>query len=155
MSRSILIKVLIAKSILDTILVGFLTVGSYISAFPPYFHGWGEATSHSIAGWAVNNKSPWERVEVQLFIDGQLVSYGRADQYRPDVAKAGWARDDWHGYRFDSMTLNEGVHEARVFAVHESGNGSRRTLQLLGDPIRFVVKNDGTFSDISKSGAPR
>lgn len=152
MTRSILIKVLIAKSMLDMILVGALTVGSYISMFPPYFHGWGEATTHSIAGWAVNSNSPWDRVEVQLFIDGQFVSASKADQSRPDVAAAGWAKDQWHGYRFNVADLKEGVHEARVYAAHESADASRRTSQLLGDPIRFVVEPDGTLIDVSKSG---
>ena len=38
-----LVNVLIAKSILETILVGAIAVGVYMNAFPPTFHGWGEA----------------------------------------------------------------------------------------------------------------
>jgi hypothetical protein len=91
----------------------------------------------------VNNASPWERVEVQLFVDGKFVAQGRADQSRPDVAAAGWARDAWHGYTFLLKSVQAGPHDARVYAVHNSGNGSRKTLQLLGDPIGFSVDASG------------
>jgi hypothetical protein len=37
------------------------------------------------------------------------------------------------------------MHEARVYAVHSSGDGARYTLQLLGDPIKFDVSEDGTW----------
>lgn len=145
-----LLKLLIAKSVLDTLLVGAIAVGAYMVAFPPFFHGWGEATPHAIAGWAVNNKDPWSRVHVQLFVDGTFAGTATANLPRPDVAAAGWARDEWHGYSFVDVKVGEGIHEARVYALHESGGGSRRTLQLLGDPIRFQVRADGTFVDVSK-----
>ena len=45
---------------------------------------------------------------------------------------------------------HEGLHEARVYALHGSAGGARYTLQLLGDPIRFVVATDGSLTDISK-----
>jgi hypothetical protein len=136
--RTRLVNLLIGKSILETILVGTIAVVVYTRAFPPTFHGWGEAVveSHSIAGWAVNNAAPWDRVEVQLFIDGQLYGSQVAQLSRPDVAAAGWARDEWHGYSFAIAGLTPGDHEARVYALHR--NGDRYTLQLLGDPIRFV-----------------
>jgi hypothetical protein len=133
-----LVHVLIGKSILETILVGTLAVVVWINAFPPTFHGWGEAIgSQAIAGWAVNNASPRERVELQLFIDGKFHSVQVAQISRPDVVAAGWAKDEWHGYSFSVADLPPGKHEARVFALHRNGN--RMTLQLLGDPIEFVV----------------
>jgi hypothetical protein len=136
-SRSQLVNVLIGKSILETILVGTLAVVVWTKAFPPTFHGWGEAVgSQAIAGWAVNSASPWERVEVQLFIDGKLAGSQVAQLSRPDVAAAGWARDEWHGYNFLLTGIGPGKHEARVYALHRTGN--RITLQLLGDPIPFL-----------------
>jgi hypothetical protein len=136
-SRSQLVHLLIGKSILETILVGTLAVVVWTKAFPPTFHGWGEAVgSQAIAGWAVNSASPWERVEVQLFIDGKLAGTQVAQLSRPDVAAAGWARDEWHGYNFVLTGVQAGNHEARVYALHRSGN--RITLQLLGDPIPFL-----------------
>jgi hypothetical protein len=148
-NRSKLIHVLIGKSVLETLLVGGLAVVFYLQAFPPYFHGWGEATQNSIAGWVVNDASPFDRVRVQLHVDGQFVSEAIANVSRPDVVAEGWAKDEWHGYSFNLLRLVQGTHEARVFAVHESSE-RQITLQLLGDPIRFVVRSDGALEDLSK-----
>ena len=136
--RSQLINLLIGKSILETIFVGAIAVVVFVNVFPPTFKGWGEAVveTRSIAGWAVNNAEPWQRVEVQLFVDGKLYGSQVAQRSRPDVSAAGWAKDEWHGYNFEVRDLEPGNHEARVYALHRSGN--RFTLQLLGDPIRFT-----------------
>jgi len=137
-SRSQLVNLLIGKSILEMIFVATLAVFVWTKAFPPTFHGWGEAIhSQSIAGWAVNNGAPYERLEVQIFIDGKLYGSQVAQLPRPDVVTAGWAKDEWHGYNFGVTDLTPGKHEARVYALHR--NGSRITLQLLGDPIHFTV----------------
>ena len=136
--RSQLINLLIGKSIIETILAATIAVVVFLNVFPPGFKGWGEAVveTRSIAGWAVNNGEPWERVEVQLFIDGKLHGATVAQLSRPDVSAAGWAKDEWHGYNFAVPDLAPGDHEARVYALHRSGD--RFTLQLLGDPIRFT-----------------
>jgi len=135
-----LAHLLIAKSILETIFVGTLAVVVYVKVFPPTFKGWGEAVpaTQSISGWAVDDADPWRRVEVQLFIDGKLVGTTVAQLSRPDVMAAGWAKDEWHGYNFVVSELGEGMHEARVYALHQ--NGERYTLQMLGDPIQFDWK---------------
>lgn len=148
MQKSQLVNLLIAKSILETILVGTIALVVYLNAFPPTFHGWGEAVvaTQSISGWAVSDTDPWRRVEVQLFIDGQFVATQVAHLSRPDVVAAGWSRDEWHGYSFQVAGLSAGTHEARVYALHSSGKGARYTLQLLGDPIRFEVRTDGNWS---------
>jgi hypothetical protein len=117
----------------------------YSRAFPPTFHGWGEAVaeSRSISGWVVDDADPWRRVGVQLFIDGKFVGAHVAELSRPDVVAAGWGKDEWHGYSFVVSGLGEGMHEARVYALHESGN--RYTLQMLGDAIRFQIETDGRW----------
>jgi hypothetical protein len=148
-----LVHVLIAKSLAETILVAMVTVAFFFSAFPPYFHGWGEATPHAISGWVVNQSAPWERVEVQLFVDGRFVASGLANQSRQDVVVAGWSRDEWHGYVFPAVSLPTGPHEARVYALHASGHGIRQTLQLVGDPIRFVVGEDQILHDQAKESS--
>jgi hypothetical protein len=142
-----LTNLLIAKSILDTVLVGTIAVVVYLSAFPPTFHGWGEAVAESqtISGWAVDHADPWRRIEVQLFVDGKLAGTQVAQLSRPDVVKAGWAKDEWHGYQFVVPGLSVGTHEARVYALHSSRGGTRYTLQMLGDPIRFEVNADGKW----------
>ena len=141
-SRSKLTYFLIAKSIAETLLVGVLAVAFFFVEFPPYFQGWGEATPTAIAGWAVNRQQPSQRVEVQLFIDDQFVATRVAVLPRPDVLTAGMAADEWHGYSFEIPALPEGNHTARVYAVHSSGGGARKTLQLLGNPIPFSATSN-------------
>lgn len=138
-----LVHVLVAKSILETLLVGALALFGFMSILPPYFHGWGEVTDKGISGWVVNNAAPWDRVEVQLFIDGKFQGQAVANESRPDVFAAGWSKDQWHGYRFTITSFGPGSHEARVYALHDSGGGVRKSLQLLGDPIPFVVDEGG------------
>jgi hypothetical protein len=140
-----LVHILIGKAIVETALVGAFAVWFNFTAFPPTFRGWGEAVgaSRSIAGWVVNSASPWERVEVQLFIDEKFVATQLADHSRTDVRDAGWTRDEWHGYNFQVISTVPGEHVARVYAIHKSGAGARYTLQLVGDPISFSITPDG------------
>ena len=142
-----LVNLLIGKSILETLLVGAIAVVVHFNAFPPVFQGWGEAVveTRSIHGWVVNYAKPWERVEVQLYIDGRFISREDAHHSRPDVLAAGWSKDEFHGYGFAVPKMEPGTHEARVYAVHGSGDADRYTLQLVGDPIKFEIREDGTW----------
>lgn len=141
-----LLHTLIGKSIIETLLVGALAVFTFMNVFPPYFHGWGEVTESGIAGWAINDAQPWDRVEVHLFVDGKFSSATLANLSRPDVMNAGWAKDEWHGYVFPVANVAAGTHEARVYALHDSGSGTRKSLQLLGDPLTFVIDEQGNLS---------
>ena len=134
-----LAHILIAKSIIEALFVAAVALYFLFSAFAPYFRGWGEITDSSVVGWAVNESAPCSRVEVHLFIDGRYVGYRVPDSPRPDVSGARRATDQWHGYSFDIPSRENGEHETRVYAMHESGGGKRRTLQLLGKPLRFTV----------------
>jgi hypothetical protein len=138
-----LVHVVIGKSVLETLLVGALAVFTFITVFPPYFHGWGEVTNDGIAGWVVNNAAPWERVEVELFVDGKFAARAVANEVRTDVVAAGWAKDQWHGYTFPIASQSPGFHEARVYALHDSGHGARKSLQLVGDTLQFFVDQEG------------
>ncbi len=149
-SRLKLLYALITKSFADTLLVGTLALVFYLTAFPPHFYGWGEARSEGIAGWAVDGSRPWERVRIQLFIDGRFVADGVANISRPDVLAAGWAKDEWHGYAFKSPAVNPGYHEARVYALHESHGGLRQTLQLVGNPILFKMDDKRALTEVKR-----
>jgi hypothetical protein len=135
---------LIAKSIFEALFVGALAVGFYLTAFNPYFRGSLDyADASHVAGWVVNQADPQARVEVQLYIDGRFAGHTEAKVSRPDVLAAGRAADESHGFVFDTPTLSPGQHEARVYAVHLSGAGIRRTLQLLDKPRIFNVPPPG------------
>ena len=146
-SRDGLSYLLISKSIIEAMLVAVLALTFYFTAFPPYYRGWGEVTAgQRIAGWAVNEAAPWDRVEVYLFIDGRFISSRTANLSRQDVLRAGYARDEWHGYAFDLPPLEKGEHEAHVYAIHKSAGGARQTLQLLGKPIRLSVETNSAVA---------
>ncbi len=149
-----LLHVIIGKSIVETLLVGALAVFTFLNVVPPFFHGWGELADTRISGWVVNNAAPWDRVQVQLFIDGEFVANGVANESRPDVFAAGWSRDEWHGYAFAISSLKPGSHEARVYALHVSGGGLRKSLQLVGDPIWFSVETNGTVQKLPAPDRP-
>lgn len=136
---------LIAKSIAETIFIASLAVAFYFSSFPPVFRGWGEVQPRAISGWVVDRFSPFDRVEVQLFVDGEFITSSKANLSRPDVVTAGWARDEWHGFSFTMISLRPGPHEARVYALHASANRARQSLQLIGDPIPFSVDESGSL----------
>ena len=140
--RSKLVQLLIAKSAIEIILVAGLAVGFFLITFP-HFEGWGEATPHAIEGWVVSQQHPDQKVEVQLFIDDRFISSGVADRSRPDIVVAGKAKDEWHGFSFEIPTLNQGYHVARAYAVHSTLQGSRKTLQMIGDPIPFDLDAEG------------
>lgn len=143
-----LVHLLIAKSIIETLFVSTLVVVYFLDVFP-HFHGWGEVTTtQAISGWAVNSRNPAERVEIQLFVDDKFVTRTVADQSRPQVVAGGWATDEWHGFTIPISGIGLGNHEARVYALHNSGRGARKTLQLVGHAFRFQVASNGTLKSL-------
>jgi hypothetical protein len=151
--RARLTNFLIAKAVIEALFVGVLAVGFYLTAFTPYFHGTLDlADERHVAGWVINRADPQSHVEVQLYIDGRFAGNRAADLSRPDVKAAGRAADENHGFVFDTPPLPAGQHEARVYAVHMSGEGQRRTLQIVGKPLIFsVAANEAKEETIRES----
>jgi hypothetical protein len=140
-ARARLVHLLLSKSILEALLIAGVAVAFFFATTNPYFRGVLDAGDKtSVTGWAVDESRPYERVEVQLFIDDRFASAVVADQFRPDVHAAKRAEDDWHGFVFSTPQLPAGNHEARVYAVHSNGSGVRKTLQLIGKPYRFRIE---------------
>lgn len=140
-ARRRLTKLIIAKAFLELLLLAALAVGFHYVAFPPSFQGSLDlADARSVRGWAVDRSRPGEAVEVQLYIDNQFVAGGFANEPRPDVSAKGYAPDERHGFVFNLHPPRQGGYEARVYAVQASGGGARRTLQLIGGPLRSASK---------------
>jgi hypothetical protein len=140
-----LIHLLIGKSVVEALLVTGVSVAFYFDTTNPYLRGWlDQADNQSVAGWVVDKANPATRVEVQLFVDGQFAGDRSASEFRPDVHAANRADDDWHGFSFKTPLLQNGEHEARVYAVYVGFGGARRTLQLIGKPLRFQI--DGSIT---------
>lgn len=132
---------LIAKTVIEIIFVIILAAYFSYADFSPGFRGWLDiADEREISGWVVNGRATSSPVEVQLYIDNRFVANNFADRPRPDLVRAGRAESEHHGFAFETPPLNAGEHEARVFAVHASRGGVRRTLQLIGAPLRFRVE---------------
>ncbi|HKS28361.1 MAG TPA: hypothetical protein VJS44_11100 [Pyrinomonadaceae bacterium] len=139
--RARLTQLLVAKSVIEALFVGVVAVGFYYTAFSPHFRGWSDmADARVVSGWAVNEAAPGSPVEVQVYIDGRFAGDGLANQPRPDVVRAGRSTTELCGFQLTTPPLAAGEHEARVYAVHPSAEGTRRTLQQIGVPLRFRVE---------------
>jgi len=141
---------LIAKSLAEALFVVALAVYFSYTSFNPYFRGSVDAADqHAVAGWAVNEAAPGTHVEVHLYIDGHFVSRRLADAPRPDVFEAGRSLDASHGFVFKLPPLPPNrTYEARVYAMHETGDATRRTLQEFGEAKQFSVTTDGANSSV-------
>jgi hypothetical protein len=137
----LLIRILIAKSILDVLVVAAFALGFYYSAFNPSLRGsLDEAGPGWIRGWVLDFSKRDTRPEVQLYIDGRFAESRVADFPHPNLVTMGLAPDDRHGFFFYTPPLDPGVHEARAYVVYKSGGGERRTLQQLGHSLNFVIE---------------
>lgn len=144
-SRTTLVNLLLGKSIAEALLVAVIAVAFYLSTTNPHLRGWLDyADAQTISGWAVDDQNPQRRVEVQLFINDQFVEQRAATEFRPDVHRAGRAHDDWHGFVFKTPPLAPGQHEARVYLLHRGASPARRTLQIIGEPLRFTIPSPAT-----------
>lgn len=139
-SRAALINLLIGKSIAEALLVTTVAAGFYLSTTNPSLRGWlDQADAQTISGWAVDDDNPGRRLEVQLFIDDRFIEQRTANEFRPDVRQAGRAADDFHGFVFKTPALSPGEHQASVYLLHRGASPARRTLQVIGKPLRFTV----------------
>jgi len=139
--RARLTRLLLAKLTLDLLFVAALAVYTQAVAFRPFYSGSLDyADSKSVRGWVVDRSEPAASVEVQLYLDGSFAAAALADAPRPDVFEKGYARDERHGFVFKLDNVKAGEHEARVYAVHASRSGARRTLQQIGGALRFTSR---------------
>ena len=143
-TRRRLTTLVIAKLALDLLFVAALAVYTHAVAFHPFFSGsLDHADSQSVRGWVVDRADTGAAVEVQLYVDGRFVADGVADQPRPDVSEKGYAPDERHGFVFHLEPELYGEHQVRVYAVHSSRGGTRRTLQQIGHPLSFHWRGSG------------
>ena len=125
----------------EALLIAAVSVGFYFATTNPNLHGVLDNADQSwVTGWAVDEANPSARVEVQLFVDDAFAGHMMANQFRPDVHDQKRADDNWHGFAFRTPELSPGEHQVRVYAVHSNGAGTRRTLQLIGKPYKFIIQ---------------
>jgi hypothetical protein len=133
-----LLVLLVVKSSLDIFLLGAFATVFYYKTFNPSLKGYlDEAGPQWIRGWALNEADTTANVEVQLYIDGRFIDSKPATFAHPSIKAMGKAPDENHGFFFYTPPLEPGEHEARAYACWTSGRGTIRTLQMLGNPIKF------------------
>ena len=155
-SRTTLIHLLLGKSVAEALLVTFVAASFYLATTNPNLRGWlDQADAQTISGWAVDDGNPSRRVEVQLFIDDKFIEQREATEFRPDVHLAKRAEDDWHGFVFKTPALARGEHAARVYVLHRGASDARRTLQIIGKPLRFRIDAVAAPSGTPGNGGPQ
>jgi hypothetical protein len=142
LSRATFTKLLIGKSICEGLLVTTVAAGLFLVTTNTGLRGGlDHADAQTISGWAIDDSNPGSRVEVQLFIDDNFTEQRTANELRSDVQPKNGTPDDWDGFVFKTPQLAAGEHEIKVYILHRGVSLSRRTLQIIGNPIRF--KSDG------------
>jgi hypothetical protein len=143
-ARRRLVRLLVAKAVVDLLFVCALAAGVHHAAFRPTFRGALEsADAAGVRGWVVDESGPGRRVEVQLYLDGRLAAATVADRPLAEGTAASEAGDGRQAFVFELRPPPPGEHEARVYALNTSADGRRRTLQQIGNATVFVVKGEG------------
>ena len=77
-----------------------------------------------LIGWALDWDAPYTALQINVYLDGQLVLQGKADAQRTDLNQ-NIAGDigDYHGYNLWVSTQKTGEHRYSVYAINE-GAGS-------------------------------
>jgi hypothetical protein len=135
-ARGRLASALLFKGAFDLLFVLALAGATFYSAFKPTFRGALErADARTVEGWVFDRTAPDRAVEVQLYVDGELVANGRADRSRPEVRAAGLAPHERVGFLFLLDPPVKGHAVARVYAVGHGAGGTRLTLEEVGAPL--------------------
>lgn len=130
--RRRLAKLIVVKLALDLLFVCGLAVYTHAVTYRTGFAGELEhADGLRVSGWVADLEQSNAPVELQLFLNGHFAaSFAAGDS----------AQDGRRDFLFQFEQPRYGDYEARVYAVREGRDGTRRTLQQLGDPRHFSWK---------------
>ncbi len=135
-ARPRLIRLLLLKSFGEFILVAALATLLLVDLRAPAEGEVEVIDGQTVKGW-IKGTGHDDEVEVQLFIDGRFASSvtARRDESWTDTPHA--TADGRLNFALQLNHLSEGEHEARAYMLTGSQGGIRRTLTLLGQPVRF------------------
>ena len=101
-----------------------------------------------LIGWALDWDAPYTALQINVYLDGQLVLQGKADAQRTDLNQ-NIAGDigDYHGYNLWIPTDKTGEHRYSVYAINE-GAGSHACIKegTVNLPVRD--KDGPVISDV-------
>jgi hypothetical protein len=138
-----LLKAILAKSIIEIILVCAVATFAAFSTSSPRLRGDIDiASQRRVYGWVLAPEAPNVVIEVQLFIGEKPVASQFADEQRNDLLRRGLTSNPNHGFSFDltRTRLAPGRHTAQVYALR-SGYGANKTLSPIAQkPWVFEVR---------------
>ncbi|MBO0727527.1 MAG: hypothetical protein J2P52_18150, partial [Blastocatellia bacterium] len=137
-----LLKAILAKSLIEIILVCVVaTLGAFSTFNPPLIGAVERADQTRVAGWIVAPESPEMVIEVQLFIDEKLVASKPADEKLMDLVHYGVTSNPNHGFNFDltRTKLAPGRHTAQVYALRHVSGANKTLTPIAKQPRVFEV----------------
>ena len=107
-----------------------------------------ESGGFRLIGWALDWDAPYTALQINVYLDGELVLQGKADAQRTDLNQ-NIAGDigDYHGYNLWIPTDKTGEHSYSVYAINE-GAGSHACIKegTVNLPVRD--KDGPVISDV-------
>jgi hypothetical protein len=138
-----LIKAIVAKSLIEIILVCVVATFAAFSTFNPRLRGAIEvANQRRVAGWVVAPEAPEVVIEVQLFVDEKLLASKLANEKRSKLVRFGVASNPNHGFSFDltRTKLAPGRHTAQVYALRRAAGANMILSPIAKEPWVFEVR---------------
>lgn len=123
-----LLKAILAKSIIEIILICAVATFAAFSTSSPRLRGDVDiANQRRVYGWVLAPEAPDVAIEVQLFIGEKWVASQLADEQRNDLLRRGMASNPYHGFYFDLNRLNlaPGRHTLQVYAVRQAPGSNK------------------------------
>jgi hypothetical protein len=138
-----LLKAIVAKSLIEIILVCVVATFGAFSTFNPRLRGMIEVADQTrVAGWVVAPEAPEVVIEVQLFIDEKLLASKLADERRNGLVRFGVSPNPNHGFTFDltRVKLAPGRHMAQVYALRHASGANKILSPIAKEPWVFEVR---------------
>jgi hypothetical protein len=138
-----LLKAVVAKSLIEIILVCVVATFWAFSTFNPRLRGAIEVADQTrVAGWVFAPEAPEVVVEVQLFVDEKLIASKFADERRNNLVRSGASPNPNHGFTFDltRAKLAPGRHTAQVYALRHAPGANKILSPIAKEPWVFEVK---------------
>lgn len=138
-----LLKAIVAKSLIEIILVCVVATFVAFSTFNPRLRGAIEVADQTrVAGWVVAPEAPEVVIEVQLFVDEKLLASRLADEKRSNLVRFGVSPNPNHGFTFDltRAKLAPGRHTAQVYALRQASGANKTLSPIAKEPWVFEVR---------------